>query len=74
MIYLPGKDDHRAAREYISCIAQAVLEKCVAIVGSRNFMSVLTDGSQAIKTGADKEMVLTRVGRNGEQKKNSTGN
>ena len=37
-------------------------------IGHQNvkFMSVLTDGSQARKTGSDKEMVLIRTERAGE--------
>ena len=61
-----AKNDGRAAKEYISSISQAVTEKCVVILGSKNFMSLLTDGSQARKTLDDKEMVLVRVERNGE--------
>ena len=61
-----GKQDGRAAKEYISCITEAVKEKCTAIIASTHFMSLLTDGSQARKSGADKEMVLVRVERNGK--------
>lgn len=31
------------------------------------FMSLLTDGSQARKTGDDKEMILTRIEKNGSE-------
>ena len=68
MIYRPfivGKHDGRAAREYISCISEAIKEKCAAIIGSKDFISVLTDGSQPRKTGDDKEMVLLRVEHDG---------
>lgn len=60
-----AKHDHRAAKEYMSCIAEAVTEKCAVILASNNFMALLTDGSQAKKTGDDKEMVLVRTERNG---------
>ena len=42
-----------------------IREKVAQILGSSNFMAVLTDGSQARKTGSDKEMVLIRTERNG---------
>ena len=61
---ITGKDDHHAAYEYVSCINKAVIEKCAVILGSANFMSLLTDGSQARKTGHEKEMVLVRTERN----------
>lgn len=63
---LTGHQDTKAAREFIHFIAESVREKCAVILGSSNFMSILTDGSQARKTGSDKEMVLIRTKRAGE--------
>ena len=62
---IDGEHDHRSAKVYISCIADAVAEKCAVILGSKHFMSVLSDGSQARKTKSDKEMVMVRFERNG---------
>ena len=39
----------RVGREYIHYIAEAVKEKVVAIIVSKNFMAILSDGSQARK-------------------------
>ena len=37
---------------------EAITEKIAIIFVSTHFMSVLTEGSQARKTGSDKKMVL----------------
>lgn len=63
---IDGKDDGKSVGEYIDCIAKAVEEKVAAVLVSKNAMSLLSDGSQARKTGADKEMVLIRVERFGK--------
>ena len=65
VVLVQGRDDNKAAREYIHYIATAVREKCAAIIASQNFMSLMSDGSQARKTGSEKEMILLRVERNG---------
>ena len=62
---ITGKDDHHTAYEFVSSINEAVIEKCAVILGSADFMSLLTDGSQARKTGHEKEMFLVRTERNG---------
>ena len=62
---IQGNQDGRAAREYISSLMHAVEEKCAVIMASKNFMTILSDGSQARKTGKEKEMVLVRIERNG---------
>ena len=59
------KEDGRTGREFVHCIAEAVKEKCAVILGSTHFMSLLSDGSQARKTGKEKELVLIRCERNG---------
>ena len=56
-----GKDDTRNVREYLSCITQAIQEKVAAVLASGHFFAVLSDGSQARKTGSDKEVVMVRV-------------
>ena len=64
-LYL-GHENGKSGREFISCIADAVRERVAAFLASSDFMSILTDGSQARKTGIDKEKVLIRTKRNGE--------
>ena len=59
------KEDGRSGREFVHCIAEAVREKSALILGSVDFFSILSDGSQARKTKAEKELVLIRTERNG---------
>lgn len=59
------KEDGRTGREFVHCIAQAVQEKCAVVLASSDFMSILSDGSQARKTGKEKELVLIRCEKNG---------
>ena len=42
----------------MAAIFQVVTKKCCEIINSKPFFGLLTDGSQARKTGDDKEMVL----------------
>ena len=71
MIYFViAKHDEHAAKEYISYLALAVQEKVTGILVKKDFMSLLTDGSQARKTGDDKEMVLLRIEHNGIYSRN----
>ena len=60
-----GKDSSNAAREFVHYIAEAITEKCAGIIAGSDFMSILSDGSQARKTNDEKELVLVRVERNG---------
>ena len=62
---VPGKDDHRAASEYMKAIVEAIKEKVAVVMGSTHFFDLLSDGSQARKTGSEKELVLIRVERGG---------
>ena len=64
-LYL-GHENGKSGQEFISYIADAVKERVVAFLASSDFMSILTDRSQAQKTGIDKEMILIRTERNGE--------
>ena len=61
-----GKDNTRDVREYISCITQAIQEKAAVVLASAHFFATLSDGSQARKSGSDKELVMVRVERNGK--------
>lgn len=59
------KEDGRTGREFIKCIADTVREKCSQIIKQSNFLSLLSDGSQARKTSKEKELILLRTQRNG---------
>ncbi len=65
VVLIDGRDNNKAARECIHCIADSVHEKCAAVIASKHFMSLMSDGSQARKTGSEKELVMVRVERNG---------
>ena len=65
VVLIEGRDGNKAAREYVHCIATAIREKCAAVIASQHFFSLLSDGSQARKTGTEKELVMIRVERNG---------
>ena len=62
---IDGEHDHRSGKVFISCISDVVAKKCAVILGSKHFMSVLSDNSQARKTKSDKEMVVVRFECNG---------
>ena len=62
---IQGKQDERAAKEFIHCISAAMQEKVAVVLAGSDFMSVLSDGSQARKTGSEKDLILTRVERGG---------
>ncbi|CAM1308543.1 Uncharacterised protein at_DN2367, partial [Pycnogonum litorale] len=62
---ISGMDNGHAAREFIHEIANAIREKLALIMCSANAFSVLSDGSQARKTGKEKELVLIRLVRGG---------
>lgn len=65
VVLIDGRDNNKAAREYIHCIADSIREKCAAVIASKHFMSLMSDGSQARKTGSEKELVMVRFERNG---------
>ena len=62
---IKGKSDSHACKEYIHYIADAVSEKVAVVLGSSDFMSILSDGSQARKTKKEKELILVRTERKG---------
>ena len=64
-LYL-GHENGKSGQEFISYIADAVKERVAAFLASLDFISILTDRSQARKIGSDKEMVLICTKRNGE--------
>ena len=59
-------DSGHVAREFVHELAQAIREKITSILTSCKAFSCLTDGTQARKTGAEKELVLIRILRKGE--------
>lgn len=63
--FISGNHNGRTAKALVESIDKAVTEKVRKILNDSPFMSLLTDGSQARKTGDDKEMMLARVERNG---------
>ena len=60
---ITGNDNGHAAREFVHEIALAIKEKLALIMCSVRAFSLLCDGSQARKTGKEKELVLIRVVR-----------
>ena len=54
-------DNPKAGRALVAAIGSAVKNRISSILVASPFMSILSDGSQARKTGADKEMILTRT-------------
>lgn len=62
---ITGTMSGKTAREFTHYIADAIREKLALLVCSKTFFSVLSDGSQARKTGKEKELVLIRVIRSG---------
>ena len=50
----------RAAKKQITAINSAVLEQVNVILKQSNYFAILSDGSQARKTGDDKELVLLK--------------
>jgi hypothetical protein len=39
---IDGRDNNKAAREYIHCIADSVHEKCAAVIASKHSMSLIS--------------------------------
>ncbi|KAL5016137.1 hypothetical protein ScPMuIL_005726 [Solemya velum] len=58
-------DDVKSARKFIEVIANVIREKIAIIVSSATAFSILSDGSQARKTGSEKELIFIRVVREG---------
>ena len=62
---ISGKDDHRAAEEYVRYIADSIRGRLALLLCSSNAFSILSDGSEARKTGMEKELVFVRVIKGG---------
>ena len=62
---ISGKQDGKVAKELIHDIALAIKEKLAMVICSAHSFSVLSDGSQARKTGQEKELILIRIVRGG---------
>ena len=65
MKLIQGTDSSNKAREFISVLADSVRSKISACIASVGAFSVLSDGSQARKTGSEKELVLVRLVKDG---------
>ena len=62
---IDGRHNNKGARQYIHCIANAIREKSAAVIANKHFMSLMSHGSQARKTGSEKEPIMVRFERNG---------
>ena len=62
---LAGKDNSERCREFFLFLAQAMKEDVKVMLKRANFFSGLSDGSQARKTGAEKELVYVKLVVNG---------
>ena len=62
---IEGKQNEKIAKDLIYCLAEVIKEKLAVILTTKKVFSTLSDGSQARKTGADKELIFVRVERGG---------
>ncbi len=65
---IEGCDNVKKAKEFISHLANAVRAKISNILIGATAFSILCDGTQARKTGVEKELILVRVVDGGEPK------
>ena len=62
---IQGTDSSNKAREFVKVIADTVLSNITSYLSSVSAFSILSDGSQARKTGREKELVLVRLIKDG---------
>ena len=62
---IQGTDSSNRAREFITQIADTIRSKISMHLQSDCAFSILSDGSQARKTGSEKELVLVRIVKDG---------
>ena len=62
---IEGNDSATKAAEFVAGLATAIREHLSNILGSAAAFSVLSDGSQARKTGSEKELIYVRTSRAG---------
>ena len=62
---IQGTDSSNKAREFVNVIADTVRATIATHLSSASAFSVLSDGSQARKTGGEKELVLVRLMKDG---------
>ena len=60
-----GCDDYRACEGYVSCLAESIRDKLTVILSSSKAFSILTDRSEARKTGMEKKLIFVCVIRGG---------
>ena len=60
-----GKDDSRAAAEFIAYLAEEVCKKIKLMINASDFFAILSDGSQARKIKSEKELILSRIVKEG---------
>ena len=60
-----GYDSQHCARELIHEISNSIREEISKLVADATAFSILSDGSQARKTGSEKELIFIRVMKNG---------
>ncbi|XP_077989284.1 zinc finger protein 862-like [Glandiceps talaboti] len=58
---IQSTDSSKKAREFVNFLAQAIRRKIAEVLCSAACFSVLSDGSQARKTGSEKELVLVKT-------------
>ena len=63
---IDGTDGSNKAREFVRVIADAVRSKMSTHLSSTSAFAILSDGSQARKTGTEKELVLVRTVKDGK--------
>jgi hypothetical protein len=62
---LKGIENSKKAQEFISYLGRSVRKKLSSLLSSSNTFASLSDGSQARKTGSEKELVYFRMVRGG---------
>ncbi|KAK6192681.1 hypothetical protein SNE40_004112 [Patella caerulea] len=62
---IDGVQDSNKAREFINEIATSMRKKLCDVINETKFFTVLSDGSQARKTGHEKELIMIKTVRDG---------
>ncbi|XP_064596785.1 zinc finger protein 862-like [Liolophura sinensis] len=62
---LSGKDTDKCCRQFVSIMAAILRQDIAKMLLRSNFFSGLMDGSQARKTGSEKELIYAKIAVNG---------